>query len=314
MDQFVAINIVLADGSLQTVDEVSSPDLWWAMRGAGHNFGIVTSVTSKIYDIEHPNWAYQSFMFTGDKVEGLYHVINDYQLRNGTQPVNVVNYGFFFNTPDQNSPLIAFHILQEGVTAVDPVYTVPFFDLGPVASDAAGGKYTDLAAWTGNSNESPPCQKVGLVNTRFPIDLDIYNPEAMRKAYDLFASVTQATPALNGSLFLYEGYSLQGVQAIPSESTAYPYRDNTLLLAPLIIYPPGGPELEKTAEKLGKDLRDILHEGSGQYELHTYVNYAFGDESTRNMYGYERWRQDRLLALKNKYDPDRKFSFYAPIA
>lgn len=315
-DQFVSMNIVLADGTMQTIDEASSPDLWWAMRGAGHNFGIVTSVTSKIYDIEHPDWAYQSFTFTGDKVEDLYRAINDYQLKNGTQPVDVVNYGFFFNSPDidPTAPLIAFYILQEGVTAVDPIYTTPFADLGPIAMDANGGKYTDLAAWTGNSNESPPCQKVGLVNTRFPIDLKIYNTEAMRKVYDLFASTTQEIPALNGSLFLYEGYSLQGVQAIPSESTAYPYRDDTLLLAPLIIYPPGGPELEKTAATLGEDLRQILHEGSGQSELHTYVNYAFGDESTRNMYGYEQWRQDRLLSLKNKYDPERKFSFYAPIA
>lgn len=315
-DQFVSMNIVFADGTLQTIDEESAPDLWWAMRGAGHNFGIVTSVTSKIYDIEHPDWAYQSFTFTGDKVEALYHAINDHQLKNGTQPVDVVNYGFFFNSPDidPNGPLIAFYILQEGVTAVDPFYTTPFLDLDPIATDAAGGKYTDLARWTSNSNESPPCQKVGLVNTRFPIDLAIYNTEAMRKAYDLFASVTQQTPALNGSLFLYEGYSLQGVQAIPSESTAYPYRDDTLLLAPLIIYPPGGPELEKTAAKLGEDMRQILYEGSGRSELHTYVNYAFGDESKQSMYGYEQWRQDRLLSLKNKYDPERKFSFYAPIA
>ena len=50
-DQFVSMNIVLADGTLHTIDEKS--DLWWAMRGAGHNFGIVTSVETKIYDIEH---------------------------------------------------------------------------------------------------------------------------------------------------------------------------------------------------------------------------------------------------------------------
>lgn len=44
------------------------------------------------------------------------------------------------------------------------------------------------------------------------------------------------------------------------------------------------------------------------------MNYAFGDESTQNWYGYEQWRQDRLSALKRKYDPNSKFSFYAPIA
>lgn len=55
-DQFLLMNIVLAGGSMQTIDETS--DLWWAMKGAGHNFGVVTSVTSKIYDVETEisNW------------------------------------------------------------------------------------------------------------------------------------------------------------------------------------------------------------------------------------------------------------------
>ena len=52
----------------------------------------------------------------------------------------------------------------------------------------------------------------------------------------------------------------------------------------------------------------------GRDEFHAYVNYAFGTETNEEMYGYEQWRQDRLLALKDKYDPQRRFSFYAPIA
>jgi FAD/FMN-containing dehydrogenase len=96
-DQFVSMNIVLANGDLRTIDKTS--DLWWAMQGAGHNFGIVTSVTSKIYDVQYPDWAYASFIFTGDKVEGLYSAINKYLLKDGRQPVYIINYSFFFNDP-----------------------------------------------------------------------------------------------------------------------------------------------------------------------------------------------------------------------
>ncbi|KXX77308.1 6-hydroxy-D-nicotine oxidase [Madurella mycetomatis] len=42
----------------KTVD--TRPDLWWAMKGAGHNFGIVTSVAVKIYPFEHTNRAGES--------------------------------------------------------------------------------------------------------------------------------------------------------------------------------------------------------------------------------------------------------------
>ncbi|RYP61604.1 hypothetical protein DL769_007637 [Monosporascus sp. CRB-8-3] len=313
-DQFVSMNIVLADGSMRTIDK--SSDLWWAMQGAGHNFGIVTSVTSKIYDIQHRAWAYESFVFTGDKVEGLYEGINQHLLKNGTQPVDVINYSFFISVPDIDpaKPVIMFFILQEGVESVDSSYTNYFHELGPVVTDSAGGSYTDLPAWTGNANTSPPCQKAGLVNMRFPVDVETYNIRAQRQVYDLFASAIQETPALNNSLFLFEGYSLQGVKAVPSESTAFPFRGDNLLLSPLITYAPSGPELDKKAADLGESLRQILHQGSGRKELHTYVNYAFGHETQRNWYGYEKWRLERLLELKKKYDPQRKFSFYAPIA
>ena len=87
--------MVLSDGATQTVDEKS--DLWWAVRGAGHNFGIVTSAIVKIHDIQHRDWAYTSFLFTGDKVEGLYDNVNKHLL--GTQPVDALNCSFFFNYP-----------------------------------------------------------------------------------------------------------------------------------------------------------------------------------------------------------------------
>lgn len=88
---------------------------------------------------------------------------------------------------------------------------------------------------------------------------------------------------------------------------------DTLLISPLLTYLPGGPELDDTAISFGKDLRQILYEGSQRKELHTYVNYAFGDETKQNWYGYEEWRQDRLSALKERYDPKRKFGYYGPI-
>lgn len=47
--------------------------------------------------------------------------------------------------------------------------------------------------------------------------------------------------------------------------------------------------------------------------MHTYVNYAHGDETLQELYGYEAWRVSRLESLKSKYDPKGHFSFYAPI-
>lgn len=53
-DNIVHYNAVLADGTEIDVNEISHPDLFYALKGAGYNFAIVTSVVEKIYPRE--NW------------------------------------------------------------------------------------------------------------------------------------------------------------------------------------------------------------------------------------------------------------------
>lgn len=91
------MNVVLANGSLTEIDATS--DLWWAMKGAGHNFGIVTSLTTKVYDIQHRDWAIETLIFSGDKVGAVYQAANDYLLKNGTQPTDVINWSYWLNIP-----------------------------------------------------------------------------------------------------------------------------------------------------------------------------------------------------------------------
>lgn len=45
----VSCRLVLADGSVKEVSEASDPDLFWAIRGAGHNFGIALEATFRVY-------------------------------------------------------------------------------------------------------------------------------------------------------------------------------------------------------------------------------------------------------------------------
>ena len=113
---------------------------------------------------------------------------------------------------------------------------------------------------------------------------------------------------------MFEGYSTQGVKAVEAKSTAFAFREDNLLNAPLISYSPiSDKTLVKKAADLGNQLRQILLDGSGRKELHAYINYAYGNESPAQWYGSEAWRQEKLRKLKSQYDPDGRFNFYGPI-
>jgi hypothetical protein len=86
-DGIVHLNVVLANGSEIAVNEECHPDLFWAMRGAGHNFGIVTSMKVKIYPRPTNTWHFHSYIWTQDKLETVFEELNKlHEADNGTTP------------------------------------------------------------------------------------------------------------------------------------------------------------------------------------------------------------------------------------
>ena len=51
IDNLLSVDIVMADGRLLTASATQHEDLFWAMRGAGHNFGVVTSFEYRLHPV-----------------------------------------------------------------------------------------------------------------------------------------------------------------------------------------------------------------------------------------------------------------------
>jgi FAD/FMN-containing dehydrogenase len=71
VDNIISIRVVISTGEILTVSATSHPDLYWALREAGPNFGIVISAkVNAIPATEEDRTAYiNRIFFTPDKLE-----------------------------------------------------------------------------------------------------------------------------------------------------------------------------------------------------------------------------------------------------
>jgi FAD/FMN-containing dehydrogenase len=51
IDNLLSVDVVTAEGALRTASATQHEDLFWAMRGAGHNFGVVTSFEYRLHSV-----------------------------------------------------------------------------------------------------------------------------------------------------------------------------------------------------------------------------------------------------------------------
>ena len=78
-------------------------------------------------------------------------------------------------------------------------------------------------------SDAVTCEK-GLYRHLAPTYLMRHNSTSLRRVYDIFNDVTTRYPDMTGtSIYIIEGYSTQGVTAVPSEDTATPFREFPLL-------------------------------------------------------------------------------------
>lgn len=109
-DQVISARVVLPNGEAVTASEESNPDLFWVLRGAGHNFGIVTEWKYRIYDINNPKWSYEIFIFLGDKLEDVLELTNKMMK---TQPPHLTHWIYIVNIPEIDPNKVSFLIRAE---------------------------------------------------------------------------------------------------------------------------------------------------------------------------------------------------------
>ncbi|KAI0886283.1 uncharacterized protein GGS22DRAFT_179185 [Annulohypoxylon maeteangense] len=313
-DNLVNINLVRGDGSHIRVNSTSHSDLWWAMRGAGHNFGIVTSFELNIYPKRIDSWHYHNYVFTQDKLERFFDALNVFH-GNGSTPVLMgLNMGgFSMNTSiSKTEPIISWSFGYAGPAHDAERLLAPFNRISAAWEGSGDVPFPGISDAMNTGKNQPICAP-NHTRIQSTSAIQTYNVTAERQIYNLYNETIARHPEISDSGVIHEGYSTAAVAKVDPASTAFPWRDYYLLHCFEVKLPVQVSENTLALGRLlARQIRDLWNAGAPNLKPSTYVNYAFGDESIQSIYGYEPWRLARLRVLKKKYDPKNQFSYYNP--
>lgn len=314
-DNFRQFNVVLADGSTIRVNATHHDDLFWGMRGAGQNFGLVTSYEMNIYPRGPETWHYHNYIWQGNKLTSVFEALNRFH-NNGSTPVNMaVNFGNIQmnSTISTEDPVLWWTFAYRGNALEAETLLEPFNAIEAVWDEQGDVPYPQISNAQRTAVSDPLCSH-GRAHIRSTAGLQVYNLTAERLIYEGFRRQAAEDPELAASAaILHEGYSTAGVKSIDPVGSAYPFRaDNLLMLFDAAVAPEDGAR-QDAARAWASEVRGLWDEGQPGRTPNIYVNYASGQETSDEMYGHESWRIEKLRCLKAKFDPFNRFRFYNPI-
>ncbi|OKL60410.1 hypothetical protein UA08_04007 [Talaromyces atroroseus] len=267
---------------VDNVDDDS--DLFWAFRGAGANFGIVTSATMKSYPVAPSGqlaW-YGELIYTADKVEAVVQAIDRLTL---TPNMNIFLYFLTSGAPDY-TPLFVITPFYYGTEADGREAFASILQLGPSNDTTSEGNYTN---W--NDGAAGFCTKGGY-KPAYTVGLTRMVASAWKDVWDEYVTWVSQN-GTGDSIVLMEAYSLFTARSVAANSSSYPWRDVVNFNAvPIPWY--YEESLQSAALAWGEK----------------YINFAHGDESLPIIYGDS---HDRLRRIKAEADPANVFDQYFDI-
>ena len=264
VDQLISMNVVTSSGALVQVDASSNLDLWWALRGAGANFGIVTSATVRSYPIPAANnVAWTGFVtYTPDKIEAIVGAINDLDLKAEME----IDFYFATTGPPSFTPSVLVVPFYVGNATAGRAAFASIFEVGPASDGTAEVPYNQ---W--NAGSSTFCVK-GQRKPAYGASMNRLDPTAWRTIWNNYLEFLK-NPDTGSSIVLIECYSTYKALSIPSSSSAYPFRNVSCHATALPWY--SSSSLDEAANVFGEKTRDLWRLTDGLASNISYVPLSF---------------------------------------
>ncbi|SDT15453.1 FAD-binding oxidoreductase [Actinoplanes derwentensis] len=295
-DHVTALDVVTADGELRHVTVDSEPDLFWALRGAKGNFGVVVAIEFTLF----PLVAFYGggIFFPGELAADVLHLFREWVK---TVPEEMsASVGLLHLPPAPFVPeplrdrLVAhLRITYLGGPADGAVMVAPFRELGTPIIDAVGPlPYSAIASVHSDPVDPLPLYEHGTLLRDLPAE-----------AVDEFLRL--AGPGSGSPLVLAEIRHMGGaLSRAPQLPNAVGNRDDTLFNVFLVAA--GGPPDAAALHAYEQQVVDALAPWSTGRR---YLNFLFAGDTAPGTatlaYAPESW--ERLVGLKRRYDPQNLF-------
>lgn len=247
VDNVVSLRVVNADGQLRDVNALSDPDLLWGFRGAGPNFGIVTSAVVRSYPATESDmqaWT-GSLVFSPDKLEQVVQAIQGLIL----QPdMNLFLY-FISGGPPTNEPIVLVTpYLYKGNATSGRSAFASLYAIGPESDTTTVLSYN---RW--NLGGDGFCTPGGR-KPSFGVGFQEMVPATWRQIWDMYVEFQQK-PTAENSVVLLEAYSLTKARSEDPDSTAFPHRNVNFNAVAIPWY--NDTSLDDEAEAFGLAARNL---------------------------------------------------------
>jgi FAD/FMN-containing dehydrogenase len=293
-DNLVRAQVVTATGDVVTADAEHDPDLLWALKGGGGNFGVVTTFEYEL----HPVGPIVYGGLAGWPVDRAGEVLDAYRQLGIDAPQTGLNCVWVTAPPMpfvpedlQMRPIVAVVACHVGDEAEGARLLAPLRDLRP-AFDVIG-----LMPYTAVQQ---------MLDLSAPAGRRSYWKAGYLGALDAGASATACEHAADrpAPFSLFEIMTMGGrVAEVPAESAAFGNRDAAYLYNGIAFWE--DPAADAAHVGWTRRLFEAMerHATGGVYV--NYLSSGEGEARVRAAYGEERWR--RLVEVKRRYDPDNRF-------
>ena len=283
-NQVTAVELVTADGRLVRADARTNADLFWAVRGGGGNFGVVTALEFNLFPLRE---VYAGILWF--PVDRAAEILNEWRAWTDGQPREMTSVGRILQFPPipeipepvRGQSFVVVQAIFLGDQAEGSRLLAPLRALGPVMDTVATIPITELSRL--HMDPEGPAPGAGDGGMLAEVDTELV---------DTIVDLTVGSPLLS-----VEIRHLGGAVAEPRPGHgAVSHFD-----APFVMYAVGiapTPEAKEVIEGVTAVLLEALSPWQAE---HTYLNFAETRRSGRNLFTAD--AHERLRRIKAEVDP-----------